>query len=56
MRKLRKLTDTLRICTMMLLARTFGTYECSGWTLEVEYVRYRFMGRSWFIPTTAVEE
>lgn len=47
---LRKLSRTIKIAATMALARTFGTYEHSGWNGEFDYCRYTWRGKSWVIP------
>jgi hypothetical protein len=47
-----KLINTIKICATLFLARTFGEYRHSGWTLEHEYARYRWKGEDWIFPTT----
>lgn len=52
--KLRKLKGSLKIAATLVLARTFGAYEHSGFDGKIEYARYTWRGRSWVIPTSPV--
>jgi hypothetical protein len=53
--QLRKLRSTARILLALGLARTFGEYVHSGWNGEFDFTRYRWRGKEWIIPTSAVE-
>lgn len=48
---MKKLFSTLKICTTLFMARTFGEYKHSGWNGEFEYARYIWKGEDWIIPT-----
>lgn len=56
MHTLRKLGRTVRILTLLGLARMFGRYEYSGHDGTINFARYRWWGRSWIIPTSAVDD
>ena len=52
---MRKLWGTACILTNLGMARMFGEYVHSvGGYVEFEYARYRWRGREWAIPTTAI--
>lgn len=52
MHAIRKLISTLHMLACLGMARTFGTYQHSGWDGAVEYARYYWRGRYWIFPTS----
>ncbi|UQS95264.1 hypothetical protein Pam5_48 [Pseudanabaena phage Pam5] len=50
-----KLWHTLKMAVCMIMARTFGEYETSGWDGSVDFAIYRWRGRSWFIPLGSMD-
>lgn len=50
-----KLASTIRLCTTLFLARTFGTYEHSIWNGQFEYHRYTWRGQSWVFPAGPID-
>jgi hypothetical protein len=55
MHTLKKLASTIHILACLFAAKTFGEYESGGWNGEIDYCRYRWRGKSWIIPTSAVD-
>lgn len=51
-----KLLSTLRISLTLILARTFGDYECSVWDGKFSYARYKWRGKIWAFPTSSIDE
>lgn len=52
---LKKLRSTIRICGILLLARTFGKYKGSGWNGEFDYVKYEWRGKIWVFPKSSTD-
>lgn len=50
-----KFAQTLRIAFTLIMARTFGEYQNSGWT-EFEYARYKWREQEWCIPLAPYEK
>ena len=53
---LRKLWSTLRMLTILGLARTFGHYQHSAGDNGLNYARYTWRGKDWAFPTSHFEE
>lgn len=52
----RKFISTIRILFNLGMARTFGRYEYSTGNPDgFDYARYVWRGKSWAIPTTAIQ-
>ena len=51
-----KLTDTIRICATLFMARMFGRYEHSVWDGQRDYARYIWRGKVWAFPTEPMKE
>jgi hypothetical protein len=52
---MQKLWHTMKLAGCMVMARTFGKYEISGWDGTVDFAVYRWRGKSWFIPLGPID-
>lgn len=52
----RKLRSTIRILFTLGMARTFGEYVHSVYSDGFDYAVYRWRGRCWAVPTTAISK
>jgi hypothetical protein len=52
----RKFIQTIKICSNLFMARTFGEYIHSGWNGRFDYVSYRWRNRVYDIPKGPVDE
>lgn len=52
---MKKFIGTLRICSGLMMARTFGDYVVSGWNGQNHYAQYVWRRHVYFIPTDAIE-
>lgn len=51
-----KLGRTIRVLSILFMARMFGEYIHSGWNGEFDYARYRWRGNEWIIPTSPAHD
>lgn len=54
--RLKKLRRTIRMLSCLFMAQMFGEYQHSGWNGKIDYARYRWRGKDWIIPTSAIDE
>lgn len=55
--KIKLIPTTIRLCFTLFCVRIFGEYMHSGWDGQIEFVRYKYRGDQYIIPTsTAIKE
>lgn len=52
----KKLIKTIRICSTLFIARTFGEYNHSGWNGVFDYASYNWRGETYHIPLGPIDK